>query len=179
MNDAPDTTPNPEELPIDHPSRRRLPVLLRNAWFGFDQAFRRRIKHMGISPGEYDVLRWLLEGDPEGMTQREIQHLMSSDPNTMTSLLRRMARAGLIRRYPHEEDARAYRVLISDKGREKYEQARGIAVKLQTQAINALPEDKREAFLADLEVIARACDQLLQEAFRDVPVRKKPVPRRR
>ena len=81
-------------LPLDSPQRRRLPPLLRRAWYGLNQAFRRRIAHLEITPDQFTVLRTLLEHD--GITQRELTHLISSDPNTVASLLERMEAAGLI-----------------------------------------------------------------------------------
>ena len=50
-----------ESLPIDAPGRRRLPILLRHAWYGLNQAFRRRIAHLGITPDQFTVMRTLLE----------------------------------------------------------------------------------------------------------------------
>src|SRR2546425_1390986 len=90
----------PAALPIDAPERRRLPPLLRRAWYGLNQAFRRRIAHLEITPDQFTVMRTLLEGDPQGLTQRELTHLMTSDPNTVASLLHRMEEAGLIERNP-------------------------------------------------------------------------------
>src|SRR5438132_12789497 len=83
-------------LPIDSPERRRLPLLLRRAWYGLNQALRRRIAHLGITPDQFTVMRTLLEN--EGVTQRELTRLMSSDPNTVTSVLDRMEKAGLVQR---------------------------------------------------------------------------------
>ena len=77
-------------LPIDSPERRRLPPLLRRAWYGLNQAFRRRIAPLGLTPDQFTVLRTLLESG--GITQSELTHLMSSDPNTVASLLARMRR---------------------------------------------------------------------------------------
>src|SRR5437764_7909201 len=97
-------------LPIDSPGRRRLPPLLRRAWYGMNQAFRRRIAHLGLTPDQFTVLRTLLEADARGMTQRELTHLMTSDPNTVASLLERMESAGFIERKPHEKERRAHRI---------------------------------------------------------------------
>src|SRR5437667_2877036 len=91
-------------LPIDSPGRRRLPPLLRRAWYGLNQAFRRRIAHLGVTPDQFTVMRTLLEN--EGITQRELTELMSSDPNTVASLLERMEKAGLVARQAHEKDRR-------------------------------------------------------------------------
>src|SRR5882724_13150188 len=90
---------------IDSPERRRLPPLLRRAWYGLNQAFRRRIAHLDITPDQFTVMRTLLEN--EGIRQRELTELMSSDPNTVASLLERMERAELIERQVHEADRRA------------------------------------------------------------------------
>src|SRR6266576_6905424 len=86
--------------PIDSPDRRRLPLLLRRAWYGLNQAFRRRIAHLGVTPDQFTVMRTLLEH--EGITQRRLTELMSSDPNTVASLLERMERASLLERQTHE-----------------------------------------------------------------------------
>src|SRR4030095_56820 len=98
------------------PSPRRLPPLLRRAWYGLNQSFRQRIAHLKITPDQFSILRWLSEGDPAGLTQRELTDLMASDPNTITSTLARMEAAGLISRRRHEKDRRAHRVRLRTKG---------------------------------------------------------------
>src|SRR5215208_1373820 len=99
------------------PAPKRLPVLLRRAWYGLNQAFRQRVAHLKITPDQFSILRWLSEGDPQGLTQRTITDLMASDPNTITSTLARMEKNRLIPRVPHEKDKRANRVKIQPTGR--------------------------------------------------------------
>ena len=155
-------------LPIDAPERRRLPPLLRRAWYGLNQSFRRRIAHLELTPDQFTVLRTLLEGDPAGMTQRELTHQMTSDPNTVASLLERMARAGLIERATHEKDRRAHRIRSLELGRTRYVEARSIAIALQADLLSVLPEDRREEFLTHLTLVADAC----REAAEKFPRRK-------
>lgn len=143
------------DLPIDSPERKRLPPLLRRAWYGLNQAFRRRIAHLDITPDQFTVLRTLLEND--GVTQRELTLLISSDPNTVASLLERMENAGLIERKTHEKDRRANRLKLLPSGKRKYTEARAIAIELQKQVLNILPEGKREEFLHNLALVADAC----------------------
>src|ERR1700716_2679237 len=114
-------------LPIDAPERRRLPLLLRRAWYGLNQAFRRRIAHTGVTPDQFTVMRTLTEGDPKGLTQRELTRQMSSDPNTVASLLERMEQAGWLKREPHEGDRRAHRIRLLPAGKQKFAEARAIA----------------------------------------------------
>lgn len=146
---------------IDAPGRRRLPPLLRLAWYSLNQAFRRRIHQLKITPDQFTILRWLTECDPDWPTQRELGAMMASDPNTITSLLRRMELAAFVERQPHETDKRANRIKITAVGKKVYLRARQIAIDLQGEVLQALPEDRRDQFFADLENLAHACRKSL------------------
>lgn len=111
-------------------------------------------------------MRTLQEGDPEGMTQRELTLAMSSDPNTVASLLERMEDAGWVQRKAHERDRRAYRIRLLEEGRVRFEQVRELAVGLQSDILSVLPESEREAFLARLDLVAMACRKAADEAPR-------------
>ena len=160
----PPKTDSPE--PLDSPGRRRLPPLLRRAWYGLNQAFRRRLAHLNLTPDQFTVLRILLEGDARGLTQRELSRLMSSDPNTVASLLERMEKAGLVQRTPHERDRRAHRIKLLPVGKKSYEAARVIAVALQGEVLEVLPETSRENFLEQLALVADACRIAADEGAR-------------
>jgi DNA-binding MarR family transcriptional regulator len=146
-----------DSLPLDAPFRRRLPILLRRAWYGLNQAFRRRIAHTSVTPDQFTVMRTLIEGDARGMPQSELTRGMASDPNTVASLLERMEVAGLIERQPHERDARAYRIRLTPAGKVKYDQVRELALQLQEEILSSLLPEKREIFLADLAIVADVC----------------------
>ena len=157
----------PDPSPVRPPSAcapKRLPVLLRRAWYGLNQTFRQRIAHLGITPDQFIILRWLSEGDPQGLTQRALTDLMASDPNTITSTLSRMEKSGLISRKPHEHDKRANRVRVQPKGRRAFEKARNVAMTLQEQILATLPAGRRAKFLDELEAIANSCGTLLEKA---------------
>ena len=149
--------PEVDDLPIDSPERRRLPPLLRRAWYGLNQAFRRRISHLDITPDQFTVLRTLIECDPAGLTQRDLARMITSDPNTVGSLLDRMESAGLVVRKPHEKDRRAHRIQLAASGRRKYIAARKIAIALQSEVLLVLPEADREPFLENLALVADGC----------------------
>lgn len=149
--------PNIPTLPVDAPDRRRLPPLLRRAWYSLNQAFRRRIVQTGATPDQFTALRTLIEADSKGITQGELTRLMSSDPNTIASLLERMQKAGWVDRQRHERDKRAYRIRTTPKGRQLYRQLRDVAVKLQEQVLTVLEESDREDFLRKLALVADKC----------------------
>jgi len=156
----------PVVLPLDSPQRRRLPPLLRRAWYGLNQAFRRRIAHTGVTPDQFTALRTPPGGDSRGLNQRHLTLAMSSDPNTVASLLERMEESGWVERRPHERDRRAYRIRLLASGRERYEVVRDLAVALQTDTLGVLPVEEREPFLAQLELVAASCRKAAEEAPR-------------
>jgi len=141
--------------PIDSPERRRLPLLLRRAWYGMNQAFRRRIAHLGVTPDQFTAMRTLLEH--QGITQRRLTELMSSDANTVAALLERMKRAGLVERRAHQQDRRANSLHLRPLGKAKYEAARDVAVALQMEILGTLPASMRDRFLQNLDAVADAC----------------------
>jgi MarR family transcriptional regulator, transcriptional regulator for hemolysin len=146
-----------ENAPIDAPERRRLPILLRHAWYSLNQAFRRRLATTGITPDQFTALRTLLEHRSQRLTQSQLTRLIASDPNTIASLLERMEKAGWIARLPHEKDRRAYRIQLLTAGVAKYKQGRRIAVALQTEVFAQWPEQKRQSFLDDLACVSERC----------------------
>src|ERR1043165_4697109 len=121
--------------------RPRLALLLRRAWYGLNQTFRRRIAGTGLTPDQFTILRWLGE-HPEGLTQRALADLMASDANTITAILTRMQKAGLIERRPHAEDARCHLIVLKDKGRALHGRLQPVASGLQEQLLGARSEEQ-------------------------------------
>jgi DNA-binding MarR family transcriptional regulator len=144
-------------LPLDHPARKRLPPLLRKAWYQLNQAFRRRIADHDVTPDQFSLLRLLTEMPAAGVMQCELAEALTSDPNTVAALVSRMESSQLLVRSKHEKDRRAHRVKLTMAGRRKYARLRSIAVELQTEILEALPPERRERFLHDLQTIADAC----------------------
>lgn len=149
-------TPSPSVTPPG-PNRPRLALLLRCAWYGLNQTFRRRIAGMGVTPDQFTILRWLGE-HPEGLTQRVLADLMASDPNTITAILTRMQKAGLIERRPHAQDARCNLIMVKDKGRSVHAKLQPLASGLQEQLLAAVPVAKQAEFLKQLESVCAALD---------------------
>jgi DNA-binding MarR family transcriptional regulator len=141
----------------DHAPARRLPPLLRRAWYGLNQAFRRRIAHLDLTPDQYTVLRNLHEAGRAGMTQSELTLHMTSDPNTIASLVERMEGAGLIRRHTDLKDRRARRLRLAPVGRRRFTVGLEVALSLQDEILSALPESERGRFLETLEAVADSC----------------------
>lgn len=158
--DQPGSGPRPRRTgpaPTRRGDDRRLPPLLRRAWFSLNQAFRRRIAHLGLTPDQYTALRTLAEAGRAGLNQQALTRLMSSDPNTITSLLERMEAAALVRRGADAADRRMRRVQLAPAGRRRFTQAQKLALALQAEVLGSLAAGEREHFLERLEVVAAAC----------------------
>jgi MarR family transcriptional regulator for hemolysin len=149
--------PVPPRAAVDAPSRRRLPILLRQAWYSLNQTFRRRLAHTGVTPDQFTALRTLMEHEPQGLTQSGLTRLIASDPNTIAALVERMEGAGWITRVRQEQDRRANRLRLLPAGRDTYERVRQIAIALQTEVLAGWTERKREEFLEDLAGVAERC----------------------
>ena len=143
---------------------RKMPPLLRRAWYSLNQVFRQRISDLSITPDQYSILRWLSETGGCGLTQKELTRLMSSDPNTIAATLQRMETAGLVHRSPHEKDRRAKSVSLHEEGKVLFEKAQRIATGLQTEILEELSPEEADTFLRLLERVADGCSRKLSES---------------
>ncbi len=145
---------------------RRLPILLRHAWYSLNQTFRRRIAHTGVTPDQYTTLRTLWENGPEGLTQSALADLIASDPNTVAALVDRMERAGWIARERDQADRRAKRICLLPEGERTFKRARKIALALQEEVLEGLSEAQRAEFLETLALVATRCRAASQRHFK-------------
>jgi len=137
----------------------RLPQLLRRAWHGLNQAFRHRIARAGVTPDQYTVLRILSENSGVCLTQGWLVEAMSSDPNTIASLLRRMERQGWLSRLAHPHDARARCLKLRPAGAVLFARLRRVAESLQQRVLAPIPAGQRLGFLEQLRAVSEACWQ--------------------
>lgn len=147
----------------DSPTPPRLAPLLRRSWYHLNQAFRRHIARVGLTPDQFTVLRWLVE-QTEGITQRALAELMASDANTIASLLTRMQGGGLIERKADANDRRCNILRATRKGRAIHARLQPAASALQDRVLSSIPAEERARFLVQLGIIAKAC----QDASQDV-----------
>jgi DNA-binding MarR family transcriptional regulator len=145
-----------DESPLDDPDRRRLPPLLRKAWYSMNQAFRRRLSGEGITPDQFTALRWLAEKEGTQITQKNLTDLMSSDPNTIASLVKRMEDSNLLMREVSKKDRRANHLKLTQSGKTVHKRARQLAIELQEEVLCDLSGSESDRFLRLLEKVAIA-----------------------
>ena len=111
---------------------------------------------LGITYPQYLVLLVLWENDKQPVM--DIAHKLLLDSNTITPLLQRMEKSGLINRTKGKEDSRQRIVSLTEKGRAMYEQARHIPGCLRNDV--ALKTGDKEEIIKMIPTLDKLIDGL-------------------
>jgi DNA-binding MarR family transcriptional regulator len=114
--------------------------------------FMRLLAERGGHPGQAMCL-WVLCGH-DGISQRELAGMMHLAPPTVTAMLQKMERHGLVERRPDEHDQRTTRLSLTDAGREMAAEIRDAQTDYVNDTIGALPEADRREFGRLLDSLA-------------------------
>ena len=95
---------------------------------------------LGITYPQYLVLLVLWEKDKQPVN--DIAHKLLLETNTVTPLLQRMEKAGIVKRTPGKEDSRQRIVSLTKKGIEMRQQAKHIPDCLSNEIIQITGEEE-------------------------------------
>ncbi len=95
-----------------------------SAAHAFAQAYKPHLDPMGLTYPQYLVMLLLWERD--GRAVNELGLPLHLDSGTLTPLLKRMEKAGLLTRQRDTKDERVMRIYLTDHGRALRERARAI-----------------------------------------------------
>ncbi len=109
---------------------------------------------LGITYPQYLVMLVLWEHEKQ--TVMDISHRLQLDTNTVTPLLQRMEKAGLIKRTKGKEDARQRIVTLTEKGLAMQEQAKHIPECLSAEILNHIGS------IEELTKIVPTLDKLIE-----------------
>jgi DNA-binding MarR family transcriptional regulator len=101
-----------------------------------------------VTPRQLVVLMALEENG--SVSQAALVAHTRVDRSTLSELVRRLHRAGLIRRKRHPSDGRANSLELTEQGRKVVRSAEPIARLVGERVMSALPAARRERFLAAL-----------------------------
>jgi DNA-binding MarR family transcriptional regulator len=119
----------------------------------------------GLTADQFVLLTALAAGD--GVTQKELGRRTHADPNTMSEMLARLERRGLVVRERHADDGRALRVSLTEAGRAAQRRALdGVATFCEALA-GFVPPDEVEQLLSQLNRIARGMSSADSPPARD------------
>lgn len=92
-----------------------LNFVLTKAQRNVHQLFKAELAPLGITPGQYGVLRCLW--DENAQTAKKLADRLALDGSTITGILDRMEQKGLIEKQTDPKDRRAMQVMLTTKGR--------------------------------------------------------------
>ena len=93
-----------------------LSFYLGKAYQRVTQSAKHRLTPYGVTPVQYALLKILWEQDNQ--SGQELGERLLLDSATMTGLLDRLERSGLIERKAHATDRRINRIVLTDRGRD-------------------------------------------------------------
>lgn len=96
---------------------------------------------IGLHKGQPIILALLWKQD--GLTQKEIAESLGLRPPTLTVMLRRMEKAGLLKRMVDVGDMRMIRVYLTEKGREIREQVEEINQEMEKECFSGLTMEEK------------------------------------
>lgn len=111
---------------------------------------------LGLHIGQEFILVELWK--EEGQTQSCLAERVGVDVSTMTKALQRLQSYGLIERKPDEEDTRAMRVFLTDKGRALEPELAAVWNEVEAQTLVGFSVGEKALLLEFLERIKKNCD---------------------
>ena len=111
-----------------------------------------------LTPRQLAVL--MTVASDEGANQTKLVNALGIDRTTLGDIVRRLVRKGLLQRRRMREDARAYAVKLTDRGRRVLSTALPAARRVDERVIGALPDNRRDAFLTALASIVEKFQSL-------------------
>lgn len=114
----------------------------------------------GGHPGQAGCL-WAL-GAREGLSQRELAEMVHLAPPTVTAMLQKMEKAGLIERWDDEEDQRITRIRLTETGRVLDHDLRAAHGEYIAATIGSMSEHDRRELIRLLETLSRNISTALE-----------------
>ena len=116
--------PSPAELRLEN----QLCFAVYSAAHAFAQAYKTWLEPMGLTYPQYLVMLLLWERD--GRSVNELGQPLRLDSGTLTPLLKRMEKAGVLTRDRDAQDERVTRIHLTDAGKALQDKARAIPANL-------------------------------------------------
>jgi DNA-binding MarR family transcriptional regulator len=120
------------------------------------QALTAQLTGLDLSASEINALANLADG--RSRTVSELAAAAGSRPSTLTSVLDRLERRGLIRRGPVPKDRRAVLIELTSSGRPAAATIRRAVTDLEQRALGSLPADAIAGLRAALQALAQVSE---------------------
>ena len=143
-------------------------VLLRQTWSAMQKVAERRLAKSGLSPEQVDIL-WICRDYPAPVSPAEIARLIFREEQTVTGLLNRMERDGLVTRVPKRKGKPFTEVKITAKGTEAASSAIEVARALISEIMSTLSPPEHEELQRILRILQGKIAEFLQIELTPMP----------
>jgi DNA-binding MarR family transcriptional regulator len=128
----------------------------------------------GLTTEQFTVLA-ALKGSGGPLRPVDLAFVMERSPNSVSMLVDRMVKAGLVRRTRDRKDRRAVKVTSTSKGEKALEPATPAGWELVQRILSPLSEKEKQALASLLELVKCECLGYLNPEADMVEIRKKSV----
>ncbi|ADI84322.1 MarR family transcriptional regulator [Geobacter sulfurreducens] len=104
--------------------------------------FKEQLDPYGLTPPQFSLLAFLWKED--GQSQTALSQKTLIDRTTIGGLVDRLEKLGLVKRQPHPEDRRAYRVCLTGRGKELEHELCATAAEVLTLFLAPLSDDEQD-----------------------------------
>lgn len=122
-----------------------LHFLLLKSFHHSNKEIVQQILSLGMLPGQPKILEYLLEHD--GAIAKEISSACVIDKSTITGLINRMEKRGLIYKKNHHLDRRACHIYLTEKGIEFGHQVKKVCLDVDKKALQGISEKEQYQLL--------------------------------
>ncbi|MGN0204048.1 MAG: MarR family winged helix-turn-helix transcriptional regulator [Coprococcus sp.] len=116
------------------------------------QEISRRLEPFDVTPIQYGVMHCLWKG--EKTTPKEIASELKLENSTISGILDRMEKKGLLNRHVSVEDRRYIEVVLTEKGKSLEEPILKIIDEANHDIMIDIPEDEQEILKKNLRLLA-------------------------
>lgn len=114
----------------------------------FQKELPAKLKNLGLTIGQPKILDYLLSHD--GAAQKDIAHGCHIEPGTLTTLLNRMEKNGMVERRMLNGNRRSLYVFMTEKGKQQANAVAKAFNELEEKAFFGFSKEEREIFMDNL-----------------------------
>lgn len=130
---------------------KNIGFLLAKAYQRACALYKEKFGNYGLTPQQFGLLRFLWEED--GITQVELSNRSQIDRTTIGGLIDKLEQLALVKRMPHPDDRRAYRISLTETGKSLEKELAPLADELQATILSPLSAEEVESLVTILQKI--------------------------
>lgn len=130
---------------------KNIGFLLAKAYQRACALYKEKFGNYGLTPQQFGLMRFLWEED--GITQVELSNRSQIDRTTIGGLIDKLELLAMVKRMPHPDDRRAYRISLTETGRNLEKELAPLADELQATILSPLSAEEVESLVTILQKI--------------------------